>query len=189
MADVDFVNSLYRNVLAREPDGDASGWISRINDGATYDQVTAAFISSTEVQTFINPVVRLYEGLLNRPPDAAGLNDWANQLRAGAPLTNIIDGFLNSPEGALNGFSSNPAIVNNETFVNNLYLGMGRTEAQIVADPDGVSYWLNALDTETMSRAQVAQGFMELAENHQGTDGFVTGWAALRLSPQARRTR
>ncbi len=33
-----------------------------------------------------------------------------------------------------------------------------------------------------MSRAQVAQAFMESAENQQNADGFVTGWGALRAA-------
>ena len=180
MADVDFVNSLYRNVLARDPDAnDANAWVSWINEGASYDQVTSAFVSSIEVQTFVNPVIRLYEGLLNRAPDAAGLHAWANVLRGGASLTNIVDGFLHSSEAGANGFGYN---VNNATFINNLYLSMGRTQAQVNADVAGVNFWRSVLDNGAMSRATVAQSFLESAENQQNLSGFVTGWSVLRAS-------
>ena len=45
-------------------------------------------------------------------------------------------------------------------------------------EPDvaGFDAWVASLDGG-MSKAQVAQAFMESAEN---TDGFVTGWGALR---------
>ncbi len=185
MADLNFVNSLYRNVLAREPDADgANYWASQIDGGATHDQVTVAFLNSVEAQTVINPVVRLYEGLLNRAPDVDGLRYWANELRGGKSLNDVTNGFLNSPEGIANGFgdADNVDGVDNATFVNNLYLSMGRDQAQIDADDGGVSYWLNALDTGTMSRAQVAQGFMGSSENQQDTAGFVSGWGALRAA-------
>ncbi|MGZ9092976.1 MAG: DUF4214 domain-containing protein, partial [Rhodoplanes sp.] len=183
MADVNFVQGLYRNVLARDPDAEgANYWNSQIANGATHDEVTVAFLNSVEAQTVINPVVRLYEGLLNRAPDVDGLKYWADALRGGRSLNDITNDFLNSPEAIENGFDPDPNNLSDEAFVTKLYEAMGRTPEQIAADTDGVQYWLNALNTETMSRAQVAQGFMESAENQQDTDGFVTGWGALRAA-------
>ena len=94
MADVNFVNSLYRNVLAREPAPDgANAWASY---GGTDDQIRAAFINSVEAQTFVKPIIRLYEGLLGRTPDAGGLDAWADALRGGASLTDVTGAFLTS---------------------------------------------------------------------------------------------
>ena len=150
MADLDFVNSLYLNVLARDPDAaGATYWLGRISAGATYDEVRDAFLNSAEAQTFVNPVVRLYEGLFNRAPDAAGLKYWADALRGGTTLNSITDAFLHSSEGAANGFGDN---TRNAQFVNSLYLSIGRTQAQINADMDGVNYWVNALDSNTLSQ-------------------------------------
>ncbi len=177
LADQDFVSGLYLNVLARDPDaGGANYWVKQISGGTTHATVTAAFLNSPEAQTFINPVVRLYEGLLNRAPDVEGLNYWADALRGGASLTSITDAFLHSPEGAANGFGDN---AENAQFVNSLYLSMGRSQDQITADVDGVHYWLNALNSN-VSRAAVAQAFMESPENVQNSEGFVLGWEALR---------
>jgi hypothetical protein len=184
MADVDFVDSLYRNVLARDPDVDGlNAWVSAIGSGATYDQVRSAFINSAEAQSFVNPVIRLYEGLLGRAPDSAGLKAWTDVLRGGASLTDITDAFLNCDEAVANGFGG----LDNQAFVNKLYLSMGRTQAQIDADVDGVGAWVNALNS--MSRATVAQAFMECAESLQHSNHFVSGYLTLRahgkLEPSA----
>ena len=40
----------------------------------------------------------LYQGLLQRAPDAAGFNAWLAQLNAGVPAETAISGFLNSAE-------------------------------------------------------------------------------------------
>ncbi len=186
MADLDFVNSLYLNVLARDPDAaGATYWLGRISGGATYDEVRDAFLNSAEAQTFVSPVVRLYEGLFNRAPDAAGLKYWADALRGGTTLNSITDAFLHSSEAQAIGFGDG---VSNSDFVNKLYLSMGRSQAQIDADTDGVNYWLNALNSNTLSRATVAQAFMELAENLQHSSGFVTGWATLRAAGNSEPT-
>ena len=152
MADLDFVNSLYLNVLARDPDtAGATYWLGRISGGTTYDEVRDAFLNSAEAQTFVNPLVRLYEGLFNRAPDAAGLKYWADALRGGTTLNSITDAFLHSSEAQANGFGDG---LSNTDFVNKLYLGMGRSQAQIDADTDGFSYWLNALNSSNRSPAR-----------------------------------
>jgi Domain of unknown function (DUF4214) len=174
-ADLDFVNSLYSNVLAREPDADGlNAWVNAIGAGATYDQVRSAFINCAEAQSFVNPVIRLYEGILGRAPDSAGLKAWVDVFRGGASLTDITNAFLNCDEAVANGFGG----LDNQAFVNKLYLSMGRTQEQIDADVAGVTGWVSALDT--MSRATVAQAFMECAENLQHSKDFVTAYVTLR---------
>ena len=145
--------------------------------GATHEQVTAAFLDSAEAQTFVNPIVRLYEGLLNRAPDVEGLKAWTDVLRGGVSLTDITNGFLNCDEAVAKGFGG----LDNQAFVNKLYLSKGRTQAQIDADAAGVAGWVSALDTMSMSRATCA-GAYGCAENLQNTNGFVLGWGALRAA-------
>ena len=48
-------------------------------------------------------------------------------------------------------------------------------------NPAGLDGWVAAL-AGGMTKAQVAQAFMESAENQQNSDGFVTGWGALRAA-------
>ena len=40
----------------------------------------------------------LYRGMLGREPEAAGLTEAAGQLRRGAPLEQLVEGFISSPE-------------------------------------------------------------------------------------------
>ena len=44
------------------------------------------------------PVTRLYRSLLNREPDAAGLQYWNNQLAGGATREAVAQGIYDSPE-------------------------------------------------------------------------------------------
>ena len=180
MTEISFVSDLYRNVLFREPDaGGLSHWVNQLTlGGVSRDTVRAAFINSAEVDAFVSPIIRLYENILGRTPDAAGLNAWSHALRSGAQtLEQITAGFLNSPEGQAAGWSG-PG-VSGQDFVTKLYLAMGRTEAQIASDP-GAGAWAYALNTGKLSPADAAIQINESLENRAGTDGFVTGYAALR---------
>ena len=104
---------------------------------------------------------------------------------AATSLNSITDAFLHSSEAQSNGFGDG---LSNDDFVNKLYHSMGRSQAQINADTDGVNYWVNALNSNALSRATVAQAFMELAENLQHSSGFVTGWATLRAAGNSEPT-
>ncbi len=81
-------------------------------------------------------VARLYQGVLNRAPDAAGLQAWtAVADGSGVPLVDIANAFTSSPEFLAHGTLSNSA------FVNQIYLNaLGRA-----AEPAGVQAWDDAL--------------------------------------------
>ena len=88
----------------------------------------------------------LYADLLGRAPDSGGLAFWAWKLIAGAPFTEIANGFLNSQEYS--------AIV-----VNNLYqqlLSRG-------SDPTGLASWTKALEQATPLQ-QIILGFCNSTE-------------------------
>jgi len=74
-----YVDSLYRRLLAREPDADGrASWIGRLQRGATRTEVAVAFYGSVESRR--QRVDRLYREVLDRPPDAAGLDFWVQRL-------------------------------------------------------------------------------------------------------------
>ncbi len=99
-------------------------------------------------------VTRMYNQVLKRSPDGAGLDDWTNQLmqktRTGSTLA---EGFIFSQEFLGRG-------LNNEDYVKVLYRAFfGRS-----ADSGGLSGWVTTLDTQTNSRAKVLEGFTQSQE-------------------------
>jgi predicted phosphodiesterase len=117
----DFLFVLYEAFLNRKPDAAGmQGWLSAIENGDSRENVLNGFIYSSEfvnlcdqygikafdghipkaqreaVETF---VTRFYQLCLGRDPDAAGLEDWVNnllnQIQTGA---DVADGFIYSHE-------------------------------------------------------------------------------------------
>ncbi|MCL2425564.1 MAG: Ig-like domain-containing protein [Oscillospiraceae bacterium] len=152
----EFVNILYRTLMDRE--ADASGhaaWVGQLNVGIPRRDVFAGFVNSMEFYgiareagidrgTFVPPpggevrafVTRLFRLVLQREPDADGLNGWTNQLvtrqNTGA---DVAYGFFFSPEMRSRNLS-------NEQFVTILYNTlMGREP-----DPHGFAAWVGQLN-------------------------------------------
>ena len=97
---------------------------------------------------------------------------------AAQSLNSITEAFLTSQEAIDNGFTAN---LSNEAFVTKLYQSMGREP-----DTAGLNGWVAALAPDGgMSKAQVAQAFMESAENLQHSNDFVTGYLTLRAHDNA----
>ncbi len=178
MTETAFVESLYRKILFRDPDAASQEWVARLSQATiTRSTVQAAFIGSPEAKAFVAPVIRLYENILGRAPDPAGLHGWVNAIRNGAmTLEDVTAGFLNSAEGQALGWSG-PGVTGTD-FVTKLYTAMGRTPSQIAADP-GVASWAHALNAGLMAPAHAARMINESAENEQNTAGFVAGYLAL----------
>jgi hypothetical protein len=179
-----FVEQLYETVLGRQ--GDAAGvqgWISQLNAGVSRADVADGFVFSAEnvaqFQSSLNAgvfvadasasaVAHLYYGLLDRAPDAGGLQAFTDMVHNGASLTSVAQSFLSSAEYA----SLNPSAQTDQQYVESLYAhALGRT-----ADAGGEQAWLNAL-SHGSSRADVAVG---IAESQEATLHLVnkveTGW-------------
>jgi Ca2+-binding RTX toxin-like protein len=102
---------LYQAAFARPPDVPGlSFWIGQMDSGATLPAVAAQFIGSAEFisKYGANPsnadfVTLLYQNVLNRLPDAAGLAFWVNQLDAGTiSRPEVLIGFSESVENKAN---------------------------------------------------------------------------------------
>lgn len=101
----DDVFRLYRATLDRVPDlAGFMDWSGRLAEGMGYDAVVSGFLNAPE---FLNTygaldgqefVTLLYQTVLNRAPDSAGLVDWASRLDGGATRASIVKGFAQSPE-------------------------------------------------------------------------------------------
>lgn len=103
-----------------------------------------------EVRAFVN---RLYAFVLNREPDAYGLNDWVEKLMSKQITGNdAAVGFFFSDELKLRN-------VSDSEFVELLYKVMMNRDS----DPSGKAYWMNMLNNG-VSRRGVFNGFAGSAE-------------------------
>jgi hypothetical protein len=134
---------------------DAAGrqaWVSDMLAGVTEETVMADFLNSPEFQQ-LNPtptqfVTALYQDVLGRAPDAAGLSGFVTGLtnQTAAP-SDVISSFINSTERHVNLVDSYYA----------LYL-------QRAPDAAGQSLWVQSLDLGTLTDASVAQSILESPE-------------------------
>ena len=128
------IRELYVKALNREPDqGGLTYWIGRIRAGMRLTDVGALFYGSPEYfqssgATSESFVTALYNDLLGRPPDSAGLAYWAGEHRRGVSTATIASGFYGSVESR-------------GQRVDSLYQRvLGRA-----ADPAGRQFWIGRL--------------------------------------------
>jgi alpha-tubulin suppressor-like RCC1 family protein len=100
------VSRLYMAAFRRVPDvGGLDNWVAYVRAGNTLQSAADAFVASQEFQLTYGSlndtqyVTLLYENVLGREPDPNGLQDWVNQLGAGATRGQVLIGFSESPEG------------------------------------------------------------------------------------------
>ena len=185
--DDEYVQILYRAFFDREPDpAGKQGWLDALTSGASREDVLNGFIFAPEfaqlsdqygikafeghitkaqreaVTTF---VTRFYQLCLNRGPDAAGLQTWADnllaQIQTGADVAN---GFIFSPE----------FIAQNTTddeFLTILYRAFFNREP----DQAGKDGWQAEL-TSGQDRGVVLNGFL-------GSQEFITLCEGFGITP------
>jgi hypothetical protein len=116
-------------------------------------------------------VTSIYEGILGRAPDAAGLQAWASAVNNGMSLTTVAQAFVSSPEFT----SSHPDATSAITaFYQNM---LGRAP-----DAAGLQSWVSAANNG-MSLTAIAQGFLASSEyasspvllNEAGNSSVDTG--------------
>ncbi len=99
-----FIAQAYQRFLNRLPD--ASGiayWVMQMQQGLTDEHLEAGFAASPEFfqvngGTYAGLVTGMYNDLLLRKPDQAGLSFWVGQLQKGARVADVAFGFTASPE-------------------------------------------------------------------------------------------
>lgn len=173
-----YVQQLYRNVLGRE--GDPPGvsfWVDRLNAGASRGDVLVGFANSAENRATTDPVIqrgiwipdqriaqvaRLYDTAFDRAPDPAGLAAWRNALDTGATVEQIAQSFTTSPEfQALYGGPTASAAA--------LVDGLYRNTLDRAPDPAGQAFWVQQIQSGTLTPAQVVLSFSESAEHRANT--------------------
>lgn len=123
------VYRLYLATLDRAPDPVGfQGWLDELNhQGTAYIDIIPGFINSPEFQSVYGSlddtsfVTLLYNNVLNRAPDAAGLAGWLANLSNGTTRSEVVQGFADSAEfisnsdSGLNTFMQNVNTVWNDT--------------------------------------------------------------------------
>jgi Ca2+-binding RTX toxin-like protein len=99
------VYRIYEAALAREPDATGlANWVTALEKGGSLQTIADGFLNSPEFigrfgagdnATFVN---LLYQNVLGRTADSAGLTAWTNLLAAGHSRSEILTGFSESPE-------------------------------------------------------------------------------------------
>jgi uncharacterized repeat protein (TIGR01451 family) len=120
------------------------------------------FLGSTSLQMQSN--VQFLDGVYNvmllRAPDPAGMNYWSYMLLTGMPRAAVVTAVAGSPECA--GLA-----------VDRLY----QTFLHRAADPGGRAYWVNALENGAgeLDVARLLLGSAEYQASHPSDAAFVTG--------------
>ena len=182
LGDAEFVQRLYQNVLGRAPDPSGQGyWTGVLARGVGRADVLTGIAESAENRQTTAPLVqsglwhldpaaaqaaRMYDTVLGRLPDAAGLAYWTGALGGGSlGLQDMADGFVASPE-----FQATYGALSNRDFVAEIYANTLRRPG----DAAGVDYWTARLD-EGATRAGLVVGFSESAEHRQLTAVDILG--------------
>ncbi|AWN39935.1 hypothetical protein DK389_04490 [Methylobacterium durans] len=178
-----FVQALYQTALDRAGDtGGVQYWTSSLDQGLSRADAIVSFAFSAEnlaglqsaysagiftADADAGEAARLYYGLLNRAPDAGGLQYWSGALKGGLSDADAAQSFIGSTEHQVKYASLTDA-----AFVDTLYQNaLGRQ-----ADTGGHDYWAGIL-AQGGSRASVAVGITQSDEAHQHLLSFIeTGW-------------
>jgi hypothetical protein len=100
---------------------------------------------------------RVYQAAFDRKPDMGGYAFWLSTADAGVSMTAIAEEFIKSKE-----FKD---LYGNEPSNADLLSRYYRNVLHRSPDPGGYAFWLNALNTNAASRAQILADFSESPEN------------------------
>ena len=117
------------------------------------------------LDTISEKAYRIYKAAFDRTPDEDGLGYWIQELDKGFALHQVTNSFVISQEFQ----NLYGADLNNEGFITALYNNV------LDRDPDqgGLDYWINDMENNGMSRADVLASFSESAENIANTDPLI----------------
>ena len=143
---------LYFSAFERFPDvGGLAYWSQVYSSNVPLASIAQAFAQSAEFQARYGALnergymTQLYQNVLGRAPDQAGLDYWTGQLESfSLSRGQVLEAFSQSPEFALG--------VGNEVLVTMLYIAV----LQRTPDPAGFAYWVGQLDSGMSPEVAVA---------------------------------
>jgi uncharacterized membrane protein len=156
------ITRLYFASFLRLPDYEGlQYWLDQFRSGRTLLSIAEEFVVSPEFKArygsnvtnaqFIN---LLYLNVLERQPDARGLQSWIDNLNSGWTRGQVLLAFSESDEFRSTGY--------NKIFVVQLYLGMFRQIPPQAAYDD----WVNRLKTGSTNYIQMINTFLNHADYH-----------------------
>ncbi len=155
------VRRLYIATLDRGPDdGGLQNWTNSLNAGQSLNSIVSGFINSTEFSNVYGAlsntafVTTLYNNVLNRAPDTAGLNSWVSQLNSGTSRETVVLGFSESAEFKI---TSEIRSISGQVF------RMYDSAFNRTADAGGFAGWWDSMYGGT-SIGEIANAFINSAE-------------------------
>jgi Ca2+-binding RTX toxin-like protein len=155
------VQRLYNAAFKRAADDSGmASWTNLLDSGTPLANVAASFVNSTEFQQTYGAlnntqyVTLLYQNVLGRTPDAAGLNSWVSQLNSGASREQVLLGFSESAEFQVS--------TNVTSFAGQVYR-LYDAAFNRAADIGGFTSWVDAR-TSGMALSTMVNGFMASQE-------------------------
>ena len=172
----DDVYRVYLAMLDRVPDVAGHGYwtLFLLQNGYGVQKVAEEFLRSREFQNTYGTlddrafVTLLYQNVLDRAPDAAGLADWLRLMSVGLSRAGVVTGFSESTE----------------------FFYSTQTAAYAFAQA-GVEQWSDAifrLYRATLDRAPDAAGFFDWQDRLAGAMPFLTAVAGFTGSREFQRT-
>jgi Ca2+-binding RTX toxin-like protein len=163
----DFGRSLYLNGVERPGTyKELSNLLVSLRDGHTRAEVLLKFADSFEMSyaryagatthiadTEIGSLVRMYDALFDRAPDAGGLNYWIGAFENGNTIATIADAFVTMAEGGIDAMTD-------AEFIAQLYQsGLERT-----ASAGEIAGWIKLMDEGALNRGDLLLGIADSAE-------------------------
>ena len=152
---------MYEGILGRDVDAyGAKGFIEAVNSGSTLTDIADTFLNSAEFSDAVKAtdINELYQAMLGRNADDAGLAGWQAVLASGGSMTDVAAAIALSAEAQA--FDQS-----NANFVSSLYSNvLGRD-----ADDAGLQGWVSML-VSGASRADVANGIVGSLEASSKSD-------------------
>ena len=173
---VQYITDLYRTFFQRDPDPDGlSYWTQPLAEGLPRSMVLYNFVFSKEFdgtmqKQFGDTPARsedatigdFYRGYLNRLPDDDGFAFWQGRFRT-AQCTNA-DAVRAEVESISNQFQAGTEYANRQRspgdYVSDLYYAFLRRGGDLA----GYNYWVNQISSQSATRDQVRQAFVNSSE-------------------------
>ncbi len=163
----DLVNLLYENVLGRP--GDAGGiafWVGRLSTDLSVEDLLIAFADSVEnisitetsqpLDSDHSKVLRLYQAVFGRAPDAGGFEYWVGLKQNGLSMNQMAAQWTTFPEFRT-AYGENPT---DAELIDGLYQNV----LDRPGDAGGIEYWLGRR-AQGMSVARLLIAFADSPEN------------------------
>jgi Ca2+-binding RTX toxin-like protein len=167
LLDYDFIQTLHMNAVGHRAHAmDMNLWLRSLND-ATRADILVSFGKLGPVSLYgdiagpathvadseIGSLVRMYDALFDRAPDAGGLNYWIGTFENGNTIATIADAFVTMAEGGINAMTD-------AEFIAHLYQsGLERT-----ASPGEIAGWIKLMDEGALNRGDLLLGIADSAE-------------------------